>query len=170
MTTRICLPTKIKQSSVMLAFLLFVLMFIFDLAYVLVAALGDTLGTSNGIVLFNLVQFDTIILVTLIFIQIIIALIIVVRWHNDYWIYEKNKLTHFYGFTGKREIEYLLKNVISITYEQSIFGRIFDYGDVMINDYFTKKVIIISGASSPVDLVRQLEIDIKRLPEEEEKK
>jgi hypothetical protein len=50
-------------------------MFIFDLAYVLIAVLGDTLGASNGIVLFNLVQFDTMILVTLIFIQIIIALL-----------------------------------------------------------------------------------------------
>lgn len=76
-----------------------------------------------------------------------------VEFYDDYVIVKEG------GFFTKKERRSAFPGVIAVSIEQSLFGRMFGYGDVKV-DVIGKWDVDLKGISKPVELQRFLESKI----------
>lgn len=85
----------------------------------------ETVITLNGV---SIIFF--LILVTLI--QNIVLIFIALDWINDYVEVRAKDIAHFKGIFGRRKQSYQYRDIQSITIKQSMLGRLFNYGNVIL--------------------------------------
>lgn len=82
------------------------------------------------------------------------------RYHDDLYIFERERIVHK---GGRLSLQYSVPSIRyidirAITVNQSIYGRIFDYGSVELNTAAEDtSELILSGVRSPIELARVVE-------------
>ena len=67
--------------------------------------------------------------------EIFVSGYIILQWMNNYYILNESEFTVVTGNISKKEQNYSLKNIQSVSFEQGLWGRIFKYGNVKICTY-----------------------------------
>ncbi len=122
----------IHGSIFLLALKLFVIIFASDLVYLLVdrlafEALQTALYTNFILLLTGFYIFKSLI-------QIILVIWVVFHWlfHKYHIDYAQKKLYEYRGFFHTKENMSDLKNVRAVSMEQTLFGKIFNYGNIVL--------------------------------------
>ncbi len=95
----------------------------------------------------------------LIFVGVVlfVDLAIFLTWLNTEYILTSKRVEWRFGIFGEKTISIVLTNIESISSKQSLVGRIFNYGDVIIEPAGISTTINFNGISSPKDKKEQIE-------------
>jgi uncharacterized membrane protein YdbT with pleckstrin-like domain len=78
---------------------------------------------------------------------------IVLHWLNTYYVLSSNEVKYITGIITKREMNYSLKNVQSVSFEQGLIGRILNYGSIKIFSPALQKELIMTEVYNPTQIV-----------------
>ncbi len=92
--------------------------------------------------------------------QLIITIIIFIKWIYKYYIFEENKLVYFDWIIFKKKQEFILGKIWSVNFRQTIFWKIFDYWDIII--YVQNKRFILKWINSPDEFIKMIEFCRKK--------
>ncbi len=123
----------IHGSIFLLAIKLFVTLFVIDIVYLVIDRL--LFQTVQIEVYSNLVLLLTGLYLFKSLVQIVLILFIVFHWlyHKYHIDYDQKKLYEYKGFLHTKEHMSDLKNVRDVSMEQTIFGKIFNYGNIVLS-------------------------------------
>lgn len=125
------LPITLRQSVVYLAIRVVVLQFLFAAMYLFVFAIAPLVSPTpevKGMVY----TFIGIGLIPALIYQVFETVQILLSWFTDYYTIKPTEVVHKYGIIHRKEEVYALKHVESITCDQSIVERVFNYGTVLL--------------------------------------
>lgn len=126
--------SRLMYSSIfILGFKLFMILFLTDLFYVLVDIISFDMFKSDFYHHLNLLLLSF--HITKSIAQIFLIFMVVFRWlyHRYYIDCEKKKLFEQKGFLFSQEKMFDLKNIREVKIQQGIFGKLFRYGDIVLN-------------------------------------
>jgi hypothetical protein len=125
-------PIVIRKSVAVFTIRVIILELVFEIIYLtwrtLIHFLPFSLETIVTLNAASIVIF--LILVTVI--QNIFLVYIALHWVNDYYEFRTKDIAHFKGILGKTKQSYQYRDIQSITIQQSIWGRLFNYGNVIM--------------------------------------
>lgn len=75
---------------------------------------------------------------------------VIVAWLEEYYEITPTQVIHRKGFLFRREERYTLDHVGSITLEQGLFGRIFNFGSLKLFDWALEENVYIYLIHSPL--------------------
>lgn len=136
----------IHGSIFLLALKLFVIIFVSDLVYLLIDRL--LFGVVQNSIYNNLILFLTGFYIVKSLIQIILVILVVFHWlyHKYHIDYTQKKLYEYKGFFHTKEHMSDLKNVRDVSMEQTFFGKVFNYGNIILtisaSGGYVEKVIL----------------------------
>jgi len=93
-------------------------------------------------------------------IPVVLLLEIFRKYHDDIYVFEKHSMTHYQGILSLHSTTPALKyiDILGLCVEQDIWGRILDYGDVLLDtagEVGTE--VIMTGVRSPRELAGIIE-------------
>lgn len=88
---------------------------------------------------------------TVLLIQLILIMLIFIKWLYKYYIFKNNKLTYFSWIIFKTKQEFILDKIWCINFKQSLLWKIFNYGDVFIQ--IQNENYILKWLASPNDFI-----------------
>lgn len=125
-------PILIRRSAALFVIRVIFLELVFEIIYLTWRTLINYLPFS----LETLVTLNTasiiFFLIMVTGIQNILLIYIALNWTNDYYEFRANDIAHFKGIFEKTKQSYKYQDIQSITIKQSIFGRLLNYGDVIL--------------------------------------
>jgi uncharacterized membrane protein YdbT with pleckstrin-like domain len=125
-------PIVVRKSVAVFAIRVILLELVFEIIYLswrtLIHYLPFSLETAVKLNAASIVIFF--ILVTVI--QNILLIYITLLWVNDYYEFRTKDIAQFKGILGKTKQSYQYRDIQSITIQQSIWGRLFNYGNVIL--------------------------------------
>lgn len=74
----------------------------------------------------------TVLFVIITVIQLILLVVILLRWLNEYYELQRDEIIVWNGVLTRKGRSYPYTNIQSISVDQDILGRLFNYGTVMI--------------------------------------
>ncbi len=104
-----------------------------------------------------MVAYDTLTFILLILLQIGIAFYLMVTWYRETFFAQEGNLIHRKGLLLVAEKRFKLSNVKSVTYSQTFFGKMFQYGTIVLNQQNQNEKFQISGIPDPEHFIRLLE-------------
>ncbi len=111
------------------------------------------------------IQFDTAftldplsIVKSLSFIIVEIAVVgfIILEWVNNYYILTPYEIKCIMGIFSRREANYSIKNLQSVSYEQGVIGRLFNFGNVKAFSPALSKEIFLTEVTSPKQVAENI--------------
>lgn len=112
---------------------------------------------SNKFIFLNTVLLDFIIIVGLIAANILIVLIIILKWQTEYTEIAKEGIIKHMGILHKNQRKFICNYVEIISISQSLLGMILDYGTLKITESAVKEQIYISNISNPKSYIKVVE-------------
>lgn len=88
------------------------------------------------------------------FIGIVLLLYVFAKWHFTELATTNKKIIAKYGILSRNTVEIILPKVESLQVQQGIFGRIFNYGTIIVSGTGASHAPI-SGISRPLDFRRR---------------
>lgn len=107
---------------------------------------------GNDIIVFNIPFF-----LVLVAIKISAIIFVIVAWLNEYYEITAKDIVHQKGLIFKKEERHLLEHIGSITLEQGIFGKIFNFGTLKLYNWTKEKNVYLYLIHNPMKYVRILE-------------
>lgn len=89
-------------------------------------------------------------------IEIGVAGLIILQWISNYYILTSNEVKHITGIISKREINYSLENIQSVSFEQGLLGRILNFGNVKIFSPALQQELFLTEVSNPSKIVENI--------------
>jgi len=89
-------------------------------------------------------------------IEITVVGFIILKWINNYYILTPFEIKYVTGIFSKREMNYSIKNLQSISYEQGLVGRIFHFGNVKAYSPALQQELFLSEVSNPQQIVENI--------------
>lgn len=86
-------------------------------------------------------------------VEIGVAGYVILQWVNNYYILNSKELRYVTGILSKREMNYSLKNIQSVSFEQGLVGRILNYGSVKIFSPALQQELFLTEVSNPSKIV-----------------
>jgi len=117
---------------------------------------GDTIEDQQSVTRGKIFEYDSAISLILTIIQIIIALLIALKWANEYFSIKDGFITHSRGIILKKEEKVNILNIDSISHNQSFFGKIFKYGNISII-YGRDQKMLINRIPYPEEFMNDIE-------------
>ncbi len=138
----------LRENMALIAIRLITAEIIFVVSFALVVGLISFLGTYLGITgIFSLYFIAFIILLVL---NAIIISFIIARWHAEYVEVTKDGIIKYSGIVfSKKKEKYECNFVETITFEQSFFGKLFNYGTIELYDPALKEKIYLLNVPNP---------------------
>ncbi len=96
-------------------------------------------------------------------IEVVVAGYVILQWLNNYYILTSTEVRYMTGILSKREENYSLKNIQSVSFEQGLIGRIFNYGNVKMFSPALQKELFLTEVSNPKQIVE----NVKRMIEDD---
>lgn len=72
----------------------------------------------------------------------IATIVSIIAWRSDYYVIDKNGLTHYWGIWNKHDKTHTAERVEDIALHQSWVGKILDYGTLVLGGSFMGKATI----------------------------
>ncbi len=88
--------------------------------------------------------------------EIGVAGFVILQWINNYYILTSNEIKYITGIISKREMNYSLKNIQSVSFEQGLIGRIFNYGNVKIFSPALQQELFLAEVPNPSQIVENI--------------
>ena len=98
----------------------------------------------------NISFFNIPIFVLLVLLQTVFMIYVIVNWLEEYYEITPMEVIHRKGFLFRKEERYILDHVGSITLEQGLLGRIFNFGSLKLFDWALEENIHIYLIHSPL--------------------
>jgi uncharacterized membrane protein YdbT with pleckstrin-like domain len=163
---------SVRQTPIYLIVDLFILEFIIIGLNVLIGFLLDYLHTQLN---YSFPFTRTLIIIS-IAIQIVNLILITLRvlsWINKYYIFTPEEIIIHTGILNTRKTEYKLEQLETVVIEQSLWGKIFNYGTLRIYNPILKGDVYITSVPEPekyLEILRKFEKGerIALLPKREE--
>lgn len=122
--------------------------FAIRLALVALQLQADIDLTLNPIVLSKSLFFTVI--------EILFAMYIFLQWVNNYYILKEQEIVYVTGIINRRERNYSLANIQSISSEQGLFGRILHYGTIRIFSPALQQELFLTDIPNPKGVVEEI--------------
>lgn len=113
---------------------------------------SETLTLTNFILLF----FISIV-------ELLLAVFVVLTWANNEYEITDGAIRHRHGLFYTKEEIYSLRNLGSATISQSLFGKLFGYGNIHAYSPILKQEIRIINVHDPASITRHIEDDVKHV-------
>jgi len=88
--------------------------------------------------------------------EIGVAGFVILQWINNYYILTSNEIKYITGIISKREMNYSLENVQSVSFEQGLIGRILNYGSVKIFSPALQQELFLTEVPNPSKIVENI--------------
>ena len=98
---------------------------------------------------FQVVELDVFMFFTIALIIILSTLILLVRWSFERYELRGGEIIHRKGVIFVRVEQYSLENVETITYDQTLFGRVLKYGTIRLHSPLLKSEIKVPYMPDP---------------------
>lgn len=98
----------------------------------------------------NIAFFNIPIFILLVLLKTIFMIYVIASWLEEYYEITPTEVLHRKGFLFRREERYTLDHVGSITLEQGLFGRIFNFGSLKLFDWALEENVYIYLIHSPL--------------------
>lgn len=85
-----------------------------------------------------------------------VAAFVILQWTNNYYILTPFEIKYATGIISKREMNYSIKNLQSVSFEQGLIGRVFNFGNVKAFSPALQKELFLTEVSSPSKLVENI--------------
>jgi len=156
----------IRQS---IFFLILRLIILEILAGVLVIVLHTILFSTDIVetIFGNAQVFNTPLFILLILIKTIVMIVVVMMWLEEYYEITPREIIHKNGFIFRFEEQNKLIHIGSVTLEQGLFGRIFNYGTIKFYNWTQDKTSYLYLIHNPLKYYHILQ---SLLPEADEDK
>lgn len=86
-----------------------------------------------------------------------LALIFILEWLGTVYLVTSKRVEYRYGIFGIEEEEISLSDVQSVTFNQTLWGILFGFGNIKITSAAKNKFIIFKGISRPRSRANQIE-------------
>lgn len=86
-------------------------------------------------------------------VEIGVAGFVILQWINNYYILTSNEIKYITGIVSKKEMNYSLKNIQSVSFEQGLIGRILNYGSVKIFSPALQQELFLNEVPYPSQVV-----------------
>ena len=149
----------LRQTPVLLILKLIIVFLLFDLAFLAVAFISDSVESFNNGVAWNVIAYDTLSYVVLIVLQIGIALLLMTIWYRETFSAQQGFLVHRKGLILTYEKSFNLSSMRSVTHSQTLFGKLFQYGTITLNPLNQSEKFQLPGIPEPELFIRLLEGD-----------
>lgn len=131
-------------------FLVLKLLFLETVAALAVIAFHLVLARYSAYALSDLSIFNVPVFVILVLTKTIFMIYVIVSWLEEYYEIAPTEVVHRKGFLFRREEVYTLDHIGSITLEQGLFGRIFNFGSLKLFDWALEETVNIYLIHSPL--------------------
>lgn len=139
------LLVKLVISDLFTAFLLIVLYFVFFIPY------------FSGSIQTNVVQEGLVILIILSVLETCLTVFVIMQWLYEYYEITAYAVIHKRGVFFKRMDRYALHNVKQVVITQRVFGRIFNFGTLILFDWRLQECAILYSVHNPNRYLRLIE-------------
>jgi uncharacterized membrane protein YdbT with pleckstrin-like domain len=147
----------VRQTPILLIIKLTLVSIFFDLGFLTVAFICDSFESFNNGLAWHMIAYDTLTYLILILLQMGAAFFLMLAWYRETFFIREGFLIHRKGMLLMNEKAFKLSNVKSVTYTQSLFGRLFHYGTVILNPQNQNEKFQLSGIPDPEHFIRFLE-------------
>ncbi len=117
---------------------------------------------GDDILIFNIPLF-----IILVVLKTITTIFVIIQWLNEYYEITTKDIVYRKGLILKKEERYLLQHIGSITLEQGLFGRIFNFGTLKLFNWTKEKYIYLYLIHNPMKYLHIME---ELLPEADKSK
>lgn len=131
-------------------FLVLKLLFLEAVAALAIIAFHLVLARYSTYALSDLSIFNIPVFVLLVLTKTIFMIYVIVSWLEEYYEISPTEVVHRKGFLFRREEVYTLDHIGSITLEQGLFGRIFNFGSLKLFDWALEETVYIYLIHSPL--------------------
>jgi hypothetical protein len=146
----------IRQNPVILVFKVALLSVLFNISYLIVTLASEYIDTFAEASINNVVGYDTVFMIVLIVLQSVIGVWLVLSWLRDVYVVDQGMLVHKTGILFAREDRFHMTGLENISYTQSFWGRMLQYGDVSMM-YPVQGKIVLRAVSYPERFVKTFE-------------
>lgn len=87
----------------------------------------------------------------------ILIVIDILKLKNEQFEFYPNKIIHKSGLLSKNEKQTIFLGITGVSISRSLFGRLFDYGDVFVDAVGNKWDVSTNGIKHPEELKKYLE-------------
>jgi hypothetical protein len=112
---------------------------------------------GDDVIVFNIPFF-----LALVFIKICAVIFVIVAWLNECYEITTKDIVYRKGLFFRKEERHILEHIGSVTLEQGIFGRIFNFGTLKLFNWTKEKYIYLYLIHNPMKYMQILE---KLLPD-----
>jgi len=142
---------KIQTTLAIPIIKILVLQSISSFLYLLITIFSDFiigLGVKQGLFL-NIFGYDTLSVLLVALTQLALTAYIFLEWGFDLYIIHPNKINHVHGILFRKTDSYDTTNIETAHIEESIFGRIFNYGTITMHSPSLEENIILYNIAMP---------------------
>jgi len=79
--------------------------------------------------------------------QLIIIVYLFIKWSSDFYYFNDHKLLHITGIFFRKMHSFDIHNLDSISYHQTLIGRLFGYGNISL--YFSNQKFLLKQIPDP---------------------
>jgi hypothetical protein len=105
----------------------------------------------------NITIFNIPIYVLLVVVKSCLSLFVIIRWLEEYYEITPVAIIHKNGLIFKKEEGHSLDHLGSLQMEQSIFGKIFNYGTLKLYNWMSEKEVVLYLIHNPFKYHKVLE-------------
>ncbi len=148
-------PLQIRGSTVVLIFRLIAIRIIFVLIRLALRIPLPYLGLESN-TLEMLYQWDSYVIVALAVIEITIVIYIAIQWVHEYYEIRPKEIIHNKGFLFQKEEIYNCEHIQLFDLDQSVLGKLFDYGTITLFSPALEDKIHIINISRPAKKLEEI--------------
>ena len=149
----------VRQTPILLILKLTIVSLLFDLAFLVVAFISDSLESFNNSMAWNVIAYDTLFYIILMILQMGIALLLMTIWYRETFSAQEGFLVHRKGLILINEKRHKISTAESVTSSQTLFGKLFGYGTIILKYPNQKELYRLTGIPEPEFFVHLLEED-----------
>jgi hypothetical protein len=149
----------VRQTPILLILKLTIVSLLFDLSFLFVAFISDSIESFNNGVAWNIIAYDTLSYILLMVIQMGVALLLMTMWYRETFSAQEGFLVHRKGLILINEKRHKIATAESVTYSQTLFGKLFGYGTITLKYPNQKELYRLTGIPEPEFFVHLLEED-----------
>ena len=107
---------------------------------------------GDDILIFNIPLF-----ILLVVIKTVITIFVIIQWLNEYYEITTKDIVHRRGLILKKGERHLLQHIGSVSIEQGVFGRIFNFGTLKLFNWTKEKYVYLYLIHNPMKYLHIME-------------
>lgn len=105
----------------------------------------------------NILVFNIPLFVVLVIVKTFVMIFVILQWLNEYYEITTKDVVRRKGLLFQKEERYLIQHIGSVTLEQGVFGRIFNFGTLKLFNWTKEKNIYLYLIHNPTKYMNILE-------------